>query len=35
MDVTRAGKWRKYLEIKHNFYLAYVSDYVNITDLLR
>ncbi|CAB3983508.1 Hypothetical predicted protein [Paramuricea clavata] len=23
MDVTRAGKWRKYLEIKHNFYLAY------------
>ena len=25
MDVTRAGKWRKYLEIKQNFYLAYVS----------
>ena len=23
MDVTRAGKWRKYLEIKRNFYLAY------------
>lgn len=30
MDVTRAGKWRKYLEIKRNFYLSYVS---NITDL--
>ena len=25
MDVTRAGKWRKYLEIKRDFYLAYVS----------
>lgn len=24
MNVTRAGKWKKYLEIKRDFYLAYV-----------
>ena len=25
MDVTRAGKWKKYLEIKRDFYRAYVN----------
>ncbi|XP_046848261.1 BRO1 domain-containing protein BROX-like [Xenia sp. Carnegie-2017] len=27
MDVTRTGKWRKYLEIKRDFYLAYAYCY--------